>query len=83
MRYSVLIPMCIHLCIVSKIYTYRIACNFERYYFRGQTDLHEIFPHENVGVAYWNTCNAKRLLTKITVFELNDFLPHGNYPLHV
>ncbi len=75
-----LIPMCIHLCIVSKIYTYRIACNFEGYYFRGQTDLHEIFPHENVGVAYWNTCNAKCLLTKITVFELNEFFTPRKLP---
>ena len=31
---------------------YRIAGNF-----CGQADLHEIFPHENMGVVYRNACN--------------------------
>ncbi len=60
---------------------YRIAGNFCKViYFRELADL-----HENVGVAYWNACNAvqviKMLLVKITVFELNEFFTPRK-PLH-
>ena len=42
--------------------------------------------NKNVGEVYRNACNAmhvmKSKLTKITVFQLNEFLPDENYRLY-
>ena len=39
---------------------YRIEGNFRGLLFRWQADLHDIFPHESVGVVYQNACNECR-----------------------
>ena len=69
-------------CIIDQLITVHVAGNF-----RGQADLHEIIPHENVGVAYRNACNAvqavketKFILTKITVFQFNEFFTPRKLP---
>ncbi len=60
---------------------YRIVGNFH-----GQVDLHENFPHNNVGVAYRNACNEiKRNLysLKSPFSSKTNFLPHEKITCYI
>ncbi len=74
---------------VMPLLQYRIASNFHGQkfrYLRGQADLHEHFPHENIGIVYRNACNAgnevKRifLLMKISAFTGKQILTPQKLP---
>ena len=60
-------------------------------YYRRQADLHKIFPHENVGMAYRNACSAVQAMkpNETYIHENHRLLverifspTHKNYPLY-